>query len=651
VKPPSTNPFGAFRQECEAALTRAVQALVPSCHADQMRLVRPPTSAFGDLASSLCFEVAQHVKTRPAALAEQVVARIDLPRGALLRRVESAGGYINFYADDAAFAALTLSSVKALGPAYGYVTTATPATIIVEHTSVNPAGPIHVGTARNSILGDALYRLLRARGHAVRADFYVDDVGRQIAVLAYGFQLVSHLPRQEKIDHWLGLVYAATSCIIEITKLKRALQRLRDAEAPEGEARKIQAELDDWLAAAGALCEQDDGLFYGLLERIQRDEDPEQSIARIMQAYEAGEDAIRRVVREVVDLCLSGFKETYGRVHIDWDAWDWESDLVWDGAVAEVVRQLAATPYCQVVDGALTFDAERAAQAHDVKARLGIPRDHEIPALVLNRSDGTTLYSTRDIAYSLWKLRQADRVINVIGKEQALAQTQIRIALSVLTSPETALNMVHYAYELVQLPGYRMSKRRGRYVTLDELLDEAEKRAWDEVEKRSPHLAAREKAAIAQAVGGGAVKYALVSIAPTKQVLFSWDRVLNFEMNSAPFIQYAYARAANILNKAGALPQAVEYSQLHQPAEHELVRKIAVFPEVFIEAAETITPNSLAEFANDLAASFNSFYASVPVLQADSPEQRAARLALVDAVKTTIHNAMSLLGIEVLERM
>ena len=648
---PSRNPFGAFRQECEATLTKTVQALVPRHLVDPIRLTRPTASAFGDLASSLCFVVAQHLKTRPAALAEQIAAHIDVSRGALLRRVEATRGYINFYADDAAFASLTFTSVQALGPAYGYVPTATPATIIVEHTSVNPAGPIHVGTARNSVLGDALAHLLRARGHRVRADFYVDDVGRQIAVLAYGYQLVRHRPRQDKIDHWLGLIYAATSCIMEITKLKQALQRARDAQAPEVEARKIQAELDDWVAAAGGLCEQDDGLFYGLLDRIQRDEDPEQSIARIMQAYEAGEAATRRLVREVVDLCLAGFKETYGRVHITWDAWDWESDLVWDGAVAEVVRQLAATPYCPVVDGALTFDAEHAAQALDLKARLGLPLDHEIPALVLHRSDGTTLYSTRDIAYSLWKLQQADHVINVIGKEQALAQTQIRIALSVLTTPETALNMVHYAYELVQLPGYRMSKRRGRYVTLDELLDEAEKRAWDEVEQRSPHLSADEKTAIARAVGHGAVKYALVSIAPTKQVLFSWDRVLNFEMNSAPFIQYAYARAANILNKAEPRPQTVAYRYLQQPVERELVRKIARFPDVFIEAAETTALNGLAEYANDLAATFNSFYASVPVLQADRPEERAARLAVVDAVKTTIHNAMRLLGIEVLERM
>lgn len=651
MKQPSINPFGEFRKECEEALKRAVQTAFPSYAVDQVRLAHPPTSDFGDLASSLCFELAKKAKRSPSVLAEQIVETICVPSGSLLRRVEAAGGYINFSADYAAFSELTLESVRTLGPAYGYVKTDTPEKIIVEHTSVNPAGPIHVGTARNSMLGDALYRLLRARGHEVSADFYVDDVGRQIAVLVYGFQLISHLPRKDKIDHWLGLVYAVTSCIIEIEKLKRTLQTSRDAGTLEEEVRKIQVELDDWASAAGHLSERDDDLFYGLLEKIQQDENPELSIARIMRAYEAEEPATRRLVRQVVDLCLSGFKETYERMQIRWDSWDWESDLVWDGAVTEVVKQLEETPYCHVVDGALTFDAERAAQDLHVKALLGIPLEHEVPSLVLNRSDGTTLYPTRDIAYSLWKLNRADRVINVIGKEQTLAQTQISIALSVLTSPKTALKMTHYAYELVQLPGYRMSKRRGRYVTLDELLDEAEKRALNEVEKRSPHLSSSNKKAISKAVGGGAVKYALVSIAPTKQVIFSWDRILNLEMNSAPFIQYAYARASNILKKTEATPQTIEYSQLQQPAEHELVRKIALFPEVFIDASEKITPNGLAEFANDLSASFNSFYASIPVLKAESPELRVARLALVDAVKTTIQNAMSLLGIDVLERM
>lgn len=652
MKLPSTNPFGDFRNECKDAVRKSVEKVFPSLPFSEIRLALPPTHEFGDLSSSLCFELAKQLKETPKVLAERMVENIDFSGSSLIRKVEAAGGgYINVYADYSKLSQLTLESARVLDTSYGCVRTNSPLKIIVEHTSVNPAGPIHVGTARNSVLGDSLCRILRARGHEVSANFYIDDVGRQIAVLVYGYQLTSRPPMKEKVDHWLGLVYAITSCVIEIQTLKQSLQRLRKSGASDEEVKKVQSELDDWVAAAADLCERDETLFYELLDRIKQDENPRLSIARIMGSYERGDEETRGVVRKVVELCLAGFRETYGRMNIKWDSWDWESDLVWSSSVKEVVEKLERTRYCSMVDGALELDAERAVKEKNLKSLFRIPEEHEIPSLVLRRSDGTSLYSTRDIAYSMWKLSRADKVINVIGKEQSLAQTQLRIALSVLTSPEKAMNLIHYAYELVKLLGYRMSKRMGRYVTLDEILDEAEKRAWKEVENKSPELPSDVKEEISKTIGEGAVKYALVSIAPAKQVVFSWDKVLNFEMNSAPFIQYAYARASNILKKAGRMPKKIDYSHLQRSAEHELVRKVAVFPEVFIEASENLSPNSFAEFANELAAGFNSFYASNPVLQAESSGLRDARLALVDAVRITLRNSMSLLGIGVLERM
>jgi arginyl-tRNA synthetase len=196
-----------------------------------------------------------------------------------------------------------------------------------------------------------------------------------------------------------------------------------------------------------------------------------------------------------------------------------------------------------------------------------------------------------------------------------------------------------------------MSKRRGRYITLDKILEEARQRAWKEVETKSPELSSNVKLSIAKAIGNGAVKYALISVAPTKQVTFHWDKVLNFEMNSAPFIQYAYARASNILRKVDCKLNKIEYDTLLLNSEHKLIQKIAGFPELFVEVSKKLTINSIAEYANNLGATFNSFYASVPVLQAQSVETRNARLALVKAVKITINNVMALLGIDVLERM
>jgi len=623
----------------------------PEAFIPEVYLARPPTPEFGDLASTLCFELSKSVGEEPRRLAERIVENADLCDAKLVESIKVAGaGYINFYANYLALSSLAIESAKS-DPSYGYVKADTSDKIIVEHTSANPAGPIHVGTARNSVVGDALKRMLKARGHEVATHFYVDDVGRQVAVVAYGYQMLGQPRPTGKLDHWVGFIYAAASCIIRIQTLKKKIQELKVTEGSDEEFREAQKELDDWVAAAADLRDKDPKLFDSLLGRVESDKDPEASVNKIMLLYEKEDLGAKKLVREVVDSSLKGFRETYERFGIDWSSWDWESDLVWSGAVSDVVKRLKRTAYSEESRGTLIVDVEQAARFMKLKKRLGVLEEHEIPPLVLMRSDGTTLYTTRDIAYSLWKFERADKVINVIGVEQSLAQLQLRVALSILTSPEKAQNLIHYAYELVEMPEYKMSRRRGRYVTLDEVMDESVKRASEEVEKHSPGLPKDVKKSIAESVGLGAIKYAFVSVVSLKKVTFTWDKVLNFEMNSAPFIQYAHARACNILNKVEEAERNPDYSLLNDPLERDLVKSIAMFPEVFVNAVKSLEPSQLAEFANDLAAKFNSFYAKLPVLKAENDRLRDARLGLVEAFRATVRNALSLLGIEALERM
>jgi arginyl-tRNA synthetase len=522
---------------------------------------------------------------------------------------------------------------------------------IVEHTSVNPAGPIHIGTARNSVLGDTLAKLLEARGHAVSTHFYVDDVGRQIAVLTYGPSHLDTVQPEDKPDHWLGRVYAVTNCALEIKRLRSEVRRLTVKGVAVDALNDAKQKLDAWVADAKRLRTLEQTVFDALFKKIRDAYAPDARVAEIMRLYEAQDPDVKRQIRNVVALCLAGYHETYSRVGIHWDSWDWESDLVWDTAVDRVVAALRETPYTTTVDGALTLNVDAAATKLGLKDAFHLPHDHELPSLVLTRSDGTTLYATRDIAYSLWKLQRADKVINVIGMEQSLSQLQLRIALTVLTSPTRALALTHYAYASVNLPHFRMSKRRGRYVAFDDVLDEAVKRAFDEVEHRSPHLPDALKRRIAEAVGVGAVKYALLSVAPSKQVLFSWEKVLNFETNSAPFIQYAHARACSILKKATTDDAQPDYALLRDPSEKLVIRKLALFPETVVDAADRREPSRITEYTNDLAACFNTFYAAVPVIISTPPELRAARLNLVAAVRCVIRNALKMLGITALERM
>ncbi|MGB9683468.1 MAG: arginine--tRNA ligase, partial [Candidatus Bathyarchaeales archaeon] len=544
----------------------------------------------------------------------------------------------------------TIESVRQLDADYGLVKAEKPLKVIVEHTSVNPLHPIHIGQARNPILGDAVARMLSARGHTVFRHYYVDDVGRQTAVIAYGYEKLGKPKPTEKPDHFIGKIYTITSCLVEINRLKRELEMAKMVSAEE-EILKINRELDDWMSIAFELKQKHPELFETLLQKIGEDLDPEKRINELNKAYEAGEEKAKKLIREVSQFCLEGFKETLSRAGVFYDSWDWESDLVWSGLVAEVLQKLKQTPYVSVLGGVLEFEAEKVVGDFDLREKLGLRKDYAVPSLTLVRADGTTLYTTRDIAYTVWKFGKAEKCINVIGMEQSLAQLQLKIALYALGYGRHAENLTHFAYNLVTLPGYKMSSRRGRYITLDEVLDEAVKRAYEEVYKRSPQLPEHEKQKVAEIVGIGAVRYALVEVDPAKPVEFNWDRVLNFEKNSAPYIQYSHARACSILLKAARKPEKPAYNLLKEKLEQELVFALAEFPNTFIEATETLKPNLIAEYANALADKFNTFYNAFSVIKAEPPELSDARLALVDAIRIVLKNALNLIGITAPERM
>jgi arginyl-tRNA synthetase len=198
-----------------------------------------------------------------------------------------------------------------------------------------------------------------------------------------------------------------------------------------------------------------------------------------------------------------------------------------------------------------------------------------------------------------------------------------------------------------------MSGRAGRYITLDETMDEAVKRAYDEVEKRSPNLTGDEKRQISEEVGIGAMKFALIQVDPTKPVVFTWDRVLDFEKNSAPYIQYSHARAGSILRKAERQDDAKtpDYSLLNEQIERAIVLSLGKFPDVCIDSSENLRPNQIADYAISLADKFNTFYSALPVLKAKPRELMEARLILVASAQTVLHNALGLLGITAPEKM
>jgi arginyl-tRNA synthetase len=264
---------------------------------------------------------------------------------------------------------------------------------------------------------------------------------------------------------------------------------------------------------------------------------------------------------------------------------------------------------------------------------------------VLTRADGTSLYTTRDLAYHIWKLSNCDEAVNVLGEDQKLAMQRLGVTLKLL-GEEKMPRIVFYSF--VSLPEGRMSTRKGVVVNLDDLLDEAVARAYVEVDKRRKDLPEDKKRKIADLVGIGAVRFDIIRVAPEKSITFKWEQALDFEKQGAPFIQYSHARTCSILEKAR--PGDFNPDMLREKEEVALVKKMAMLPYVVSTASSELKPHLLANYARELAETFNQFYRFVPVLSAE-PDLREARLALVDASRITLANALDLLGIAAPEEM
>ena len=646
----SENPFAKFREESKIILLEAMSKIFPQIKLKKLRLKKPPNIDFGQLASSICFELGKTLKKKPVDVATSLVSGIDTSNFVLIEKVVPTGGYINFHLNFSKFSTLTLSSIKKLNKKYGFVKTKTPTKIIIEHTSVNPLHPIHIGQARNPILGDALARILDKRGHFVFRHYYIDDVGRQSSVVAYGYDKLSRPEPSEKSDHYVGKIYTITCCLVEITRLRKKINESKLSSSSE-ELSKLSSSLDEWLTISEELKQKFPTLFSDLSEKIGSEINPEDDISKLNLDYENGSLNAKNLVRTVSELCLKGFRKTLDRMQIFYDSWDWESDLVWSKKVFDVLKKLRSSPFVYSEGDILEFNSEKVALSLSLKSKLGLNKDYEVPSLTLIRSDGTTLYTTRDVAYTQWKFTQAEKVINVIGMEQSLAQLQLKLALYALGDQKFADNFIHFAYNLVSLPGYKMSSRRGHYITFDEVLDEAIERAYKEVSKRSPSLSDKEKQKIAKFVGIGAVRYALIDVDPSKPVVFTWDRVLNFETNSAPYAQYTHARACSILRKIKNQTDEPNFGLLEKKLEHELILFLSDFPDVFLEATEYLKPNNIADYVNALADKFNSFYNAFPVIKAETTELRDARILLTKAIKIVISNALNLIGVFAPDRM
>ncbi len=527
----------------------------------------------GDFAIPV-FPLAKVHRRRPEDVAADLAAAI--PRGGVVAAVRSEGGYVNIDLDSGALAAATMASVRTMGEQYGSHPVQ-PTRVLVEHTSVNPTGPIHVGRARNPIIGDTLARILRRAGYPVTTEYLVNDMGKQIVLLYWG------------------------------------VTNLRPEDVGPVESEKEDHRLLPYYVKANELAEADPSVG--------------REVDALIRRFEGGDEALTRDISKVAKRILGGILGTLERIGVRFDRFFWESDLVLQGEIAPVIARLRALPQTAVEDGASYIDmAPFGVKGRDTK-------------WFLTKKDGTSLYATRDVAYHLDKLSRCDVAINVLGENHRLEFEQLRTALRLLG--ERDVEAVFYSY--VVLPDGGMATRRGRIVAMDGLIDEAVDRAREEVRKRRDDVADDAVARIAEAVGIGALRFNIARVQAEKKIVFRWEDALNFEGNSAPFVQYAHARTWGILEKAGAIGRG-DPALLRHPEEALLLKRVAKFPAGIREAAAARAPHAVAAFAADFAAQFNQFYRDCPVLHADEP-LRTARLELVDASRIVLQNALDGLGI------
>jgi arginyl-tRNA synthetase len=645
-----TNFLQEFREECIQALDFALKQVYPDWSGRVPRMAVPPTLEFGELSSSIAFDIAKESRLSPHEAAKNIVREIHVDKCAYVVSVEAVGGYLNFKLNYAVAGNRILEAAVAEDDAYGIEKVERPARISVEHTSVNPSGPITMGHARNSILGDTLARLLGARGHKVNRRFYVDDVGRQVSILAYGYNLLNQPKTEGKVDHWFGRLYACTNCALQIEISKKKLKELPSDSTNSEKRLELQRNLDEWVGIAAELESTDKELLERVVRAVQEDPDPEKTIQQIGKRYEERDNETVALVHSVAEPCLEGIKTSLSNIGINFDNWDWESQLLWTGKVDETVKRLLKLPFARSEGASFSLDINAIVDAYSLREKVGLALNYEIPPLTLVRSDGTTLYATRDIAYTLVKFADSDRVINVIAREQSLPQLQIKVALYALGERDAARNLVHYAYGLVEFPGMKMSKRRAHFISLDEVVDQAQARVVQIMDRRRDELGKDEADKVVQSIALGAIKFAMLNVSSTKNLTFTWDRVLSLERNSGPSINYAYTRAGSILRKLAEIPEKADCSLLTHPLEHLLIFKVGQMPDAFIEAADQLKPEELANYSSSLAEKFHEYYEKVDVIHSDE-NVKNARAVLVRAVQVALRNSLALLGIDLSERM
>ncbi len=566
-------------------------------------LVRPcPDPKFGDYQTNALISLAKSRKLNPRQLATDILTKLDVSE--ICGKVEIAGaGFLNFRLKNSAIVQ-TLQSA-ACGGHFFFDKAAQPRTTVIDFSSPNVAKPMHVGHIRSTILGDCLARTLRLLGHCVITDNHIGDWGTQFGKLIVGWK--KHL----NVDA------LKADPLAEMERLYKLVNA--ESEADEKVLEKARQEL---------------------------------------VKLQSGNEENLKIWREMVALSQKQFGGIYSRLGVKFDHTHGES--FYNPRLKPLVDELLAKGIARESEGAIVIFFDDPATAGQLK---------EHPALI-RKSDGGFNYTTTDLATLAYRLEtwKPDEIIYVTDGRQQLHFQQVFTAFQKWQSA-TPINREHatkvgvhnsqsafpklahvWFGSILGEDGKPLKTRSGETVKLTDLLDEAEERALKIVSEKNSDLSEATRREIARVVGIGAVKYA--DLLPNRQsdYVFSWDKMLALNGNTAPYLQYAYARIQSIFRKSEHFNLQPSTFNLISSEEIILAKHLLNFGLTLEAVAEEYRPNFLCNYLFELAGRFTAFYENCPVLKADEIT-RASRLALCDLTARVLKQGLEILGIEVLEQM
>jgi arginyl-tRNA synthetase len=548
-----------------------------------------PFSGEWGIATSFFKLAAQEAKSgRKGSVPERAkeiaaLAAENLPSLDYFPRVEAVGGYLNLYFDSRIFSSRVVNTVLA-SDCFGRGEDKNE-TLMVEFSNLNTHKAFHVGHLRSTILGDVISRVLEQAGYTVVRANYYGDMGLHVIKWLWNYQ------------------------------------KFHDGETPPEDATQWMGEL-----------------YAEASHRIEQDPDLENEIRELYGRWDRQDPDLVELWQKTRGWSLSGFEDLYETLDIRYDRYYSNSEVEFQGKeiVADLIEQGIAED--------LRPDDAVIVQIDNL---LGLEKE-KYRVLVVLRSDGTALYATEDLALAKLKNEEysPDRSIYVVDVRQSLHFQQVWKTLEI-AGYDWAKKCEHLAYEVVNLPGnVVMASREGTVVRLEDLIREAQERAFEVVEEKNPDLSSEQKQDISRAVGLGAIKFPMLDRETTKIVTFDWETALDFNGQAAPYIQYAHVRANSILKKADTNPQSVmEPGHELDVTEISLIEALSQFPGVVQKAANELKPLHLTNYLYDLAKSFNAFYRQAPVLNAEK-DVSDFRLGLVESSRRILSTGLGLLGIE-----